>query len=262
MTKSFTSTCLGLLIDEGKCTIDTLAHEHVPAMKALYPSVQLRHFTTMTSGYRAEGDSTSGSYTHGPSSTPFQPAEPLFTPPGSHYAYWDSAMNQFANVLTQIAQEPLIDYFKRKIADPIQMNPDGWKWGDFDKVDGITINGGAGNNGKHIQINAREAARFGHLFLNNGNWNGKQLISQEWVEQAQQTQVNADIPMANPELSSAEGPGVYGYNWWNNGTKANGEHKLPGAPKDTYFASGFNNNPITDEEFGTFFEMLGEAVKE
>ncbi len=284
MTKSFTSTCLGLLIDEGRGSLDTLAHEYVPEMEEDYPTLTLKHFTTMTSGYRAEGDTTSGSYTHGPSSTPFEPAEPLFTPPGSQYAYWDSAMNQFANVLTQIAEEPLIGYFERKIADTIQMDSDGWNWGDFGRVDGIRVNGGAGNNGNHIRICAREAARFGHLFLNQGNWDGEQLISKQWVKQACQTQVGAEVPMADRELSSAEGSGVYGFNWWCNGTKADGTRKWPGAPVDAYSASGFNNNDmfvipswnmvfvrlgldqgddkIEDEEYGRFFELLGVAIRE
>jgi len=105
LTKSFTSTVLGLLIDDGKATLDTLSKDYVPSMTEVYPDVTLQHFTTMTSGYYAVGDKSSGSYKHGPSRTPFNPAKtPLFKPPGSRYAYWDSAMNQFANVLTSIAK--------------------------------------------------------------------------------------------------------------------------------------------------------------
>ena len=94
LTKSFTSTVLGLLIDDGKATLDTLAKDYVPSLAAVYPDIALRHFTTMTSGYYAVGDEPSGSYKHGPSRTPFKSAsKPLFEPPGSRYAYWDSAMN-------------------------------------------------------------------------------------------------------------------------------------------------------------------------
>jgi CubicO group peptidase (beta-lactamase class C family) len=87
-TKSFTSTVLGLLIDDGQCTLDTPAKSHLPALAETYPRVTLKHFATMTSGYRAVGDGwRKEGYTHGPSETPFQPAaEPLFTPPGSAYA--------------------------------------------------------------------------------------------------------------------------------------------------------------------------------
>ncbi len=281
LTKSFTSTVLGLLIDDGRATLDTPAKEYVFSMAATYPTVTLRHFTTMTSGYYAVGDEPRGSYKHGPSRTPFKPADkPLFTPPGSKYAYWDSAMNQFANVLTCIANEPIEVMFKRKIADPIGMNPGKWDWGDFGKVNGIVVNGGSGNNNKHVQISARELARLGHLFLNQGKWKGKQLISSAWVEQVSRAQVPASLPLGN--LSGADGRGVYGYNWWLNGIKHDGKRKWPGAPPSTYSASGYNNNDmfvipewdmiivrlgldqtefnITDKIYGTFLQKVGQAI--
>ncbi len=281
LTKSFTSTVLGLLIDDGRATLDTPAKEYIPGMAATYPTVTLRHFTTMTSGYYAVGDKPRGGYKHGPSRTPFKPADkPLFTPPGSKYAYWDSAMNQFANVLTCIADEPIKALFKRKIADPIGMNPSKWDWGDFGEVQGIVVNGGSGNNNKHVRISARELARLGHLFLNQGKWKGKQLISRDWVEQATRAQVPASLPLES--LSGADGRGVYGYNWWVNDIKPNGKRKWPGAPHGTYSASGYNNNDmfvipewnmvivrlgldqtefkITDKIYGTFLQKIGQAI--
>ncbi|UCC97534.1 MAG: serine hydrolase [Phycisphaerales bacterium] len=281
LTKSSTSTVLSLLIDDGKAGLDTLAKDHVPSMAATYPDVTLRHFTTMTSGYYAVGDEPRGSYKHGPSTTPFKPAEtPLFGPPGSRYAYWDSAMNQFANVLTRIADEPIEDLFKRRIADPIGMDRAKWDWGDFGKVDGIVVNGGSGNNNKHMFISARELARFGHLFLNRGRWKNKQLISASWVDMATKSHVPASMPLE--PLSGADGRGVYGFNWWTNDTKPNGKRNWPGAPHCTYSASGYNNNdmfiipkwnmvivrlgldqrdvPITNAIYGAFLEKIGQAV--
>jgi CubicO group peptidase (beta-lactamase class C family) len=73
-TKSFTSTVLGLLIEDGKCSLDTRAASVVPALRPHYSDVTLRHFATMTSGYRAVGDETTGSYTR-PERNPI-PAEP------------------------------------------------------------------------------------------------------------------------------------------------------------------------------------------
>jgi CubicO group peptidase (beta-lactamase class C family) len=281
LTKSFTSTVLGLLIDDGKATLDTLASDYLPYMEPAYPRVTLRHFTTMTSGYYAVGDEPAGSYKHGPSVTPFKPAPtPLFKPPGSRYAYWDSAMNQFANVLTRIADEPIEDLFKRRIADPIGMDRSRWDWGDFGVLDGFVINGGSGNSNKHIQISARELARFGHLFLNRGKWKDKQLISASWVDTA--TKVHVPVSISVQELSGADGRGTYGFNWWVNGIRPTGTRNWPGAPPDTYSASGYNNNDmfvipswnmvivrlgldqsdfvITDAIYGAFLEKVGQAI--
>ncbi len=241
-TKSFTSTVLGLLIDDGKCTLDTLARDVLPEMGAQYPAVTLRHFTTMTSGYRAIGDEPHGSYFHGPSSTPFLPGPPLFSPPGSRYAYWDSAMNQFAHILTRIAGEPIVDLFRRRIADPVGMRPDKWKWGAFE-TGGIPVNGGSGNSNRHVFICALEMARLGHLFLNKGNWNGRQLLSARWVEQATRVQVPATVPVAQPDPGFG-GPGRYGFNWWANGVDAQGKRAWPGVPENAFAASGHNNNKL------------------
>ncbi len=284
LTKSFTSTVLGLLIDDGEASLDTLAKDHIPAMAEAYPALALRHFTTMTSGYYAVGDEPRGSYAHGPSRTPFTPGDtPLFTPPGSKYAYWDSAMNQFANVLTRIAGEPIEELLKRRIADPIGMNRAQWDWGDFGEVDGIVVNGGSGNTNKHMLISARELARFGLLFLNRGEWNGRQLISASWVDAATSLQVPASIPAGH---AYSEGrPGAYGFNWWVNGVWADGTRKWPGAPLGVYAASGYNNNDmfvipewrmvivrlgldqrtdgaIADSAWGTFLQKVGEGIQE
>jgi len=280
LTKSFTSTVLGLLVDDGKATVDTMAKDYVPGMAKDYPGVTLKHFATMTSGYYAVGDQPRGSYRHGPSPTPFVPGRPPLFVPGEKYAYWDSAMNQFANVLTRIAHEPIEDLFKRRIADPIGMNTEKWDWGDFGQVDGIIVNGGSGNHNRHMFICARELARFGHLFLNRGNWNGKQLISQRWIRAATSPHVPASTPLGHE--SSADGRGVYGFNWWTNGIKADGRRKWPGAPPGTFAASGYNNNDlfvvpewnmvivrlglderqfkITDAIYGTFLQKVGQAL--
>jgi CubicO group peptidase (beta-lactamase class C family) len=280
-TKSFASTLLGLLIDDRKCELESLAREYVPAMAARYAGVTLRHFTTMTSGYRAVGDDATSGYIHGPSPTPFTPADkPLFSPPGSSYAYWDSAMNQFGNVLTRIAGEPLKDLFRRRIAAPIGMNPDAWEWGDFGSIDGLVVNGGAGNHGNHIQISAREMARFGLLFLNEGKWGGRRLLSTQWVHAATACQVSSSVPLKGAAI---DGRGVYGYNWWTNGVTAGGARKWPGAPDGTFAASGHNNNElfvipkwrmvivrmgldqdsleITDATYGAFLAKIGEALQ-
>jgi CubicO group peptidase (beta-lactamase class C family) len=281
VTKSFTSTVLGLLIGDGKASLNTMVSNNVPEMSENYPNLTLRHFTSMTSGYRAQGDEPRGNYTHGPSTTPFIPGAPLFRPPGSQYAYWDSAMNQFAYILTMIAEEPLEILLKRRLLDPIGVDPYQWRWGDFGEYRGYKINGGAGNNSNHIFISAREIARVGHLFLNQGNWDGEQLIPKDWVQKASAVQVPASLPLGHTE-SGLQGSGVYGFNWWVNGIHPNGERKWPDAPISTFAAWGHNNNnlfiipewdmvvvrlgldqsdkEITDEINSQFIQKIGEAI--
>jgi hypothetical protein len=238
ITKSITSTVLGLLIDDGKAMLDTLAMEHLPALAADYPNVTLRHLATMTSGYRSVGEFGAWHLSH----TPFTPDTPYFTPPGSQSFYYNSATDLLSGVLTQIAQEPIVDLFRRRIADPIGMNPDKWRWPDWGSTSppgGPVVNIG----GDRFHTSAREAARFGHLFLNHGQWDGEQLISAEWVDEATSVQVPASVPM-HPENVASNGSGEYGYNWWVNGIGPDGSRLLPGATSDTYYAWGYQNNHI------------------
>ena len=129
--------------------------------------------------------------------------------------------------------------------------------------------------------NARDLARFGLLFLNRGNWNGKQLISSSWVDEATSVQVPTSIP--NDETQRAYGSGAYGYNWWINGITPSGKRFLPGADPSTYWASGFGTNKCyvipawgmvivrtggipqdwkeADSVFNTFLEIVGKAIK-
>ena len=187
-------------------------------------------------------DKPPSGYLHGPSGTPFVPMEPLFKP-GEKYAYWDSAMNMFGLVLTAIAEEPLDALLKRRIMDPIQAGPKNWRWGERKGPVAVKlkVNSGSGNAGGHVQISARELARFGHLVLNGGKWDGKQLISSEWVEQASAVQVPATLPDGFPK-SNIPGSGCYGFNWWVNGVKPDTQRKWPGATEKTFAALGHNNN--------------------
>lgn len=224
-TKSFTSTCLGLLIDDGKVSLETLAKDLLPSLAEQYPEVTLRHFATMTSGYDAapvhyEIDRQG----RGDSWIPDPPAAPLF-PPGTRFRYWDEAMMQFGQALVRAAGQPLDELFRARIAESIGLRQ--WHWD-------------AGNWTGGIHTSSRELARFGHLFLNRGNWNGRQLLSASWVEQATSVQVPATIP--NDDLPRSRGAGVYGYNWWVNGVMPDGQRWWPNVPPGAYYANGLHAN--------------------
>ena len=274
-SKTFTSMVLGLLVDDGVLSLDEPASRHEPLLKEHYPEVSFRHFTTMTSGYSARGDSRWADADYADWSwTVYEPEEPLFQA-GTAYAYWDEAQMMFGRTLTQVLQEPMHDFLKRRVTDPIGMGE--WQWYPEKELNGIPINNGCTN----VFVNARQLARWGWLFLNNGFWDGEQLISKEWVEMATSVQVPNTVPVADTDRKNTVGPGCYGFNWWVNGRTADGKLKLPGAPEDCYFASGLNNNKCIvipqwnmvivrmgedghpenpDKVYGTFLKMLGQSI--
>lgn len=164
VTKAFTSTAHGLLIEDGKCTLETLAKDYDPALAKYYPNVTLRHLATMTSGLDGVGGAYDFDNQHrGDQNALVEPITPFF-PPGTKYMYWDEATQHYGYALTQIAGESLHEYLKRRILDPIGITQLTWKPDTTGKV--LNWTGG-------IEISAEDLARFGLLYLNRGNWNGR-----------------------------------------------------------------------------------------
>lgn len=230
-SKSFTSTALGLMIEKGMCNLSTKASTIDPLLDSLYPNVQLRHFTTMTSGYSAKGVSRWNEPSEDWSWTPYQPNAPYFEP-GTAYAYWDEAQMMFGRVLTQIADESMFTFISRELTDKIGLEK--WSWGTEKEVNGTPINNGCTG----VNLNAKQLARMGLLFLNEGNWNGEQLIDVDWVKQATSPQVSADIAVGETDRKHTDLRGRYGYNWWVRGDMGD----MKDTPPKTFYMSGFNNN--------------------
>ena len=210
VTKSVTSTALGLLTGDGVTSLDAKAGGVEPLLDLLYPRVTLRDFATMTSGYDAVGRSRWGADSADWSATPYEPAPPLF-PPRTKFAYWDEAQMMFGRVLTRLANRDLFELLRERLFDPIGMRVADWT--PEGEVVGLVIRNGCTG----LQVDALNLARLGHLFLNEGRWSGRQVVPSAWVREATRVQVPVQLPVADTARHQIEGPGAYGYNWWVNG---------------------------------------------
>lgn len=230
--KSFASLCLGLLCDDGKCALDDPACRHVPELAVQYPEVTLRHFANMTSGYRGQTEGDALAY--------FRPAEPLHAP-GAYYHY-SQASDMLAFILTRIAGEPLRDLFRRRIAEPIGLDPAGWRWDDWGAVDGVDVCGGSGMYDHGVSITARQIARVAWLLANQGAWDGRQILSETYVAEMTRPQVANRVPSWDLAGWYRKLPGSYGLHHWVNGVTPEGKRMWPLAPADTSVLQGNNNN--------------------
>jgi len=110
--------------------------------------------------------------------------------PGTVYEYNDVRVNLLALAALNVLREPLPQVLKTHIMDKIGASPT-WRWQGYENswvvIDGQQIQSvsGGGHWGGGMFISARDQARFGLLTLNNGNWNGEQLVSEEWNKMAQ-----------------------------------------------------------------------------
>ncbi|MEQ9426001.1 MAG: serine hydrolase [Cyclobacteriaceae bacterium] len=151
--------------------------------------------------------------------------------PGSSYEYNDVRVNVLAYSLLHVWRKPLPQVLKEKIMDPIGASST-WRWYGYENswvtIDGLKMQSvsGGGHSGGGVFISAADHARFGLLFLRNGNWNGQQLISEDWVKMVQK---------------SSKANASYGYMWWLNRGDRKWDNDLS---EDIYYAAGFGGNYI------------------
>jgi CubicO group peptidase (beta-lactamase class C family) len=152
--------------------------------------------------------------------------------PGTHFEYNDVRVNVLAYALLQLWRKPLPQILNEYIMEPIGASRS-WRWFGYDnswvEMDGNRMQSvsGGGHSGGGLFINTEDHARFGLLFLNQGNWKGNQLLSKSWIQKA-----------TNPSKAQIN----YGYMWWLN--KKGTPRYWDNVPENVYYAAGFGGNFI------------------
>ena len=109
--------------------------------------------------------------------------------PGTSYKYNDVRVNLLALAALQVWRRPLPQVLKERIMDPIGAS-NTWRWHGYEnswvELDGLKMQSVAGGAhfGGGLWISARDQARFGLLTLRKGAWKGKQLMAEDWIQQA------------------------------------------------------------------------------
>jgi CubicO group peptidase (beta-lactamase class C family) len=199
VTKSFTSTLIGIALDQGKLDgIDRPALEYFPklqveAVAAEKSAMTVEHLLTMTSGLDwLEGDPIYRSMYMSRDWNKFVLDTPMRAAPGTEFNYCSGC----SHVLSAILSET-IGMGEREFADKNLFGPlgiDDYQWDT--SAEGNLI-GGWG-----LYLTPRDMARLGYLFLQEGKWQGKQIVSAEWVRKATEKHVETG------------GDWDYGYQWW------------------------------------------------
>ena len=155
--------------------------------------------------------------------------------PGTFWKYNDVRVNLLALSALHVWRKPLPQVLKKYIMDPIGAS-NTWRWHGY-KNSWVLLDGqmmqsvsGGGHWGGGMWISAMDHARFGYLFLQNGKWNGEQLISEKWIE------------MAKTPTDIRKG---YGYmNWFLNANKDGTKKSIPSAPAGAVTFRGAGSNII------------------
>lgn len=217
--KTLTSTVSGIAQDEGLLNINDKASDYLGTGWTSAPLnkenlITCKHLLTMTSGLNdAGGDSV-------------EPADLQYlADAGTRWAY-DNVYVKMQDVVAAASGQTWNNYFNTKLRDKIGMTGTWLASGDSDDL-------------SVYWSTTRSMARFGNLILNNGNWNGTQIVSSAYLSAATTT---------SQQINKA-----YGYLWWINGEESyhlpqsqlqlNGS-LVPNGANDMYMALGKNDQKI------------------
>ena len=201
-TKSFTSALVGIAIEQGYFTsVDDPLSDYLPQVLDLADTgkqqITLRHLLTHTSGlewYEWAGRSNWQEFRSAENWVDYILNRNLVATPGTVFAYSTGNSHLLAAALESATGMGELEYARENLFDALGM--DSVVWG--------TDPQGIADGGNGISMTVRDAARFGQLYLQNGQWNGEQLISAQWVAESTAAQNNG----------AGDGTGSYGYQWW------------------------------------------------
>jgi CubicO group peptidase (beta-lactamase class C family) len=217
MTKSVASAMVGRLVGTGALGLDDdrLSARWDDDERA---EITVEHLLHMTDGlefdevYDPNTDATNMLFT--PRDTgDFAADKPLLHPPGTTWAYSSGTTNILCDVAHQASG------LGPEMAHELVFEPLGMTSAVLEP----DVSGGLVCSA-HLYATARDWARFGQWFLQDGEWEGERLLPDDWVEYSATA---VDVPSDNP----------YGAQWWLN-EGPDGELRMPGVPADAYWASG------------------------
>ena len=240
VTKSVTSTLVGIAQDEGRLELDDPAADYLPEWRGTASeAVTVENLVRNDSGRHWDLATDYRDMAIGASDkTAFALALGQDAPPGDVWAYNNSAIQTLSAVLEAATGEDPVDYARTQLFEPLGM------------ADSTLTTDAAGNalTFMGLRTTCLDLARFGYLMLRDGVWDGEQVVSSDYVEQA--------TGRSSTELNAA-----YGLLWWLNregiiatptlattgiddGSGARRGQLVPDAPDDAFWALGFRNQIV------------------
>lgn len=198
LSKSFTSTAIGLAVAEGKLSIDDPVLKFFPEFAPAMPSdnlklMRVRDLLTMTAGHETEVNLRSETQWRRAFLAHEVPHKP-----GTHFQYNTPATYMLSAILQTVTGQTVLEYLEPRLFAPLGIKSPRWDT----SPEGISL-GGYG-----LFLRTEEIAKFGQLYLQRGKWQGQQLVPAEWIEQATSKQVsNGDDPASDWNQG-------YGFQFW------------------------------------------------
>ncbi|MEN6478675.1 MAG: serine hydrolase [Anaerolineales bacterium] len=202
LSKSFTSTAVGLAVAEGRLTVDDPVLSFFPdeaprRVSRNLAAMRVRHLLSMNTGHAEDTLGYMVSRRDGDWARAFL-ARPVRFAPGSHFLYNTGATYMCSAIVQRLTGQTLLEYLTPRLFEPLGVT--GATWESCPK--------GVNAGGFGLAVRTEDIARFGQLYLQKGVWRGQRLLPESWVEEA--TAAHSDnSSQANPDWQQG-----YGYQFW------------------------------------------------
>jgi len=204
LSKSFTSTAVGLAVAERKLSLDDPVLKFFPDEAPPDPSPNLRAMRVRDLLRMNTGNQTEAPIRVNFPELQTEPWVKTFLThavpfkPGTHFLYNSPATYMLSAIVQKVTGVTVLEYLRPRLFQPLGFKDPAW----VSSPQGIS----AGAYG--LSVRTEEIARFGELYLRRGMWNGKQLIPASWVQQATAMQTSTG---SAPASDWDQG---YGYQFW------------------------------------------------
>jgi CubicO group peptidase (beta-lactamase class C family) len=205
LSKSFTSTAIGFAVTEGLLTVEDKVTKFFPndlpeTISPYLQQMQVKHLLTMTSGHDKDTAALMRK-----SDEPWTKTFLSLTiphEPGTFFFYNSGATYMLSAIVTKLTGKTVLDYLTPRIFKPLHIEGADWE------VSPQGINTGAYG----LRIKTEDIAKLGLLYLQNGIWNGKRVLSEDWINKATTYKVsNASLKGKDESSDWQQG---YCYQFW------------------------------------------------
>lgn len=202
VTKSVTSILIGIAIQEGfiesvdQKVVDLFPERTIKNLDSRKRKLTLEHLLTMTSGFEWEGPDD-GYHTWQAAISSGDPVQfildrPMANDPGAVWYYNGGCSHLLSAIITETTGRSTLEFAREFLFGPLGISRLSWPKGPR----GIYL------GGQDIWLQPRDLAKLGQLCLNDGTWEGEQIVPAAWVAGSGETSVS------NTEYIG------YGYQWW------------------------------------------------
>jgi CubicO group peptidase (beta-lactamase class C family) len=200
VSKSIMTTLIGIAVDQSKLSLDDTMLSFFPEYTlanrdALKERITVQHLASMSSGLEctAQNDEqTLQEMRESQDWVKFTLDRKVMFEPGTHFEYCSPAIHLLSPILEKATGMTALEFAQKYLFEPLDIKDALW----------LTDPQGHNRGSEGVYLHPHDMARLGYLWLNKGVWEGKQIVSKEWVESSTTVQMETG------------GSDNYGYSWW------------------------------------------------